>query len=330
MRDLEWFIPVGLIVSVELLLWWVAFVTGHAAAPTLVGSSAIVNSVFTVVVLVKLSLAVKRLLKSGNAHPVRSLLNRDNVIRALTTVAALQMLTVAASAFGALKAAIPNTNPFWLDVPLARWERATFLINPWQLSNLLFGWATRSMDAVYATYLPCETVALVLVVCTRPSDLKTRALVTIALCWTVLGIIGAYLLSSAGPLFYDRVYGGRTFAQLNDLVSNKAPITANVANMLWNAHAFGKNFTGNGISAMPSMHVAGALWIALVIRQTRLWPLGWLYYALIWLGSVQLGWHYFSDGLVATIGVVLLWRVSPIFSFKPKVLTRTYGSPQPI
>jgi hypothetical protein len=329
-RDLEWFIPVASIVALELLLWWLAYFTGHALPPTFVGSSTIVNSVFAIVILVKLLLKAMSLLRTSDPHPLQSLINRDMLARAVTTVAALQLLVIAASAFGALKAGIPKTNPFWADVPLARLEHAVFFMHPWQLSQLMFGWATRAIDATYATYLPFETIAVVLVVCARPSELKSRALLTIALAWVVLGIFGAYLLSSAGPLFYDRIYGGHTFSQLTAMVGSHAPLTARVADVLWQAHALDKSITGNGISAMPSMHVAGALWIALVVRRTRLSPLGWLYYALIWLGSVHLGWHYFSDGLVATAGLLLLWRVSPALLFRPKVLTRTYGSPQPV
>lgn len=322
MRDLDWFVPVLLIVSLELLLWWLAFLTGHALAPTVTGPGAIVNSIFAMIILVKLLLTAIRILHVAEPHPIRSLLNRDMVVRAGTTIAALQVLAIAASAFGALKAGIPKTEPFWLDVPLANLEKAIFLVPPWQLSQMFFGWATRAIDMIYATYVPCETIALVLVVCSRPSELKTCALLTITMAWTMLGIVAAYLLSSAGPLFYDRIYGGQTFAQLTAMVNSRAPITASVAKMLWDAHSLDKNIIGNGISAMPSMHVAGALWMALLLRGSKAAPLGWLYYALIWLGSVHLGWHYFSDGLVATAGVLLLWRIAPSLKFKPEWLSR--------
>ena len=46
---------------------------------------------------------------------------------------------------------------------------------------------------------------------------------------------------------------------------------------------------GAGISAMPSLHVAMAVF----------WT---------WIGSFHLGWHYALDGLVSLIGVILIWR----------------------
>ena len=62
---------------------------------------------------------------------------------------------------------------------------------------------------------------------------------------------------------------------------------------------------------MPSMHVALTLWAALVLRKTFLAPLTWAYVPIIWIGSVVLGWHYFTDGLVGMIGIVLIWCWSP-------------------
>jgi hypothetical protein len=59
------------------------------------------------------------------------------------------------------------------------------------------------------------------------------------------------------------------------------------------------------------MHVGLTLWLALVLKDTRVSVLAWLYYALIWIGSVLLGWHYFADGLVGSTGVFALWKFAP-------------------
>ena len=60
---------------------------------------------------------------------------------------------------------------------------------------------------------------------------------------------------------------------------------------------------------MPSIHVAISLWIVLVVR-AMVPKLTWLataYFVLIWIGSVQLGWHYVSDGLVGALGMWGIW-----------------------
>ena len=66
----------------------------------------------------------------------------------------------------------------------------------------------------------------------RPSALKSRALIALALTWLLVGIGGAYLLSSAGPIFYDTVLGGDTFRGLTLALEEGAPVTAKTADLL--------------------------------------------------------------------------------------------------
>ena len=60
---------------------------------------------------------------------------------------------------------------------------------------------------------------------------------------------------------------------------------------------------------MPSLHVAMSFWIFLVARALapRAAPFALGYAFLIWIGSVQLGWHYVADGLVGALGVAAIW-----------------------
>jgi hypothetical protein len=317
LRDLEWFVPVSAVLGIELLLWWLAFYGGYVFPPKISASGAAVNLIFAAVVLIKLVIGIARMFLAHEPKPLQRLFARENLGRIIVTVVALQLFVMAGSSFAALKAGIPKAVPFWLDVPLANAEHQIFGLHPWQISHALLGWATPVIDAVYATFVPFETTGFVIVLCARPSAWKSRALLTIVLAWFVMGVLCAYLLSSAGPVFYDRVFGGNTFAGLTQMVGHDAPLTARVSEFLWEAHSQDREVMLNGISAMPSMHVAGALWIALVLGRTRIAPLGWAYYALIWIGSVHLGWHYLSDGLAGTVGILVLWRIAPRLLFKP-------------
>jgi len=67
---------------------------------------------------------------------------------------------------------------------------------------------------------------------------------------------------------------------------------------------------------MPSMHVAIALWIALVWRayvpKTTLAVFAFFF--AIWIGSVMLGWHYAIDGIVSVVIVLVAWRSAAVLT----------------
>jgi hypothetical protein len=310
--DREWLIPVSMVVALEMLLWTAAYIHGTAYAPlfTTYGLDAV--AFFSVVVGVRLFGILIRLQREGEDRPIEAVLKIAvaNRLRIVSALIGLQLMSFGSAAFAALKGGIPKLVPFWTDVPLANAEEAIFGAAPWKLSHEAFGWATPLFDHLYATFVPIHVLAVFALLASPPSRLKSMALVTLALCWIVLGVLGAYMLSSAGPLFYDHIFGGNRFAELVQSMRSSAPLSQIEFNALWSAFKSDHAFIANGISAMPSMHVALTLWLALVLNHTRVALIGWIYYGLIWLASVHLGWHYFSDGLVATGGTLFLWRFS--------------------
>ena len=60
---------------------------------------------------------------------------------------------------------------------------------------------------------------------------------------------------------------------------------------------------------MPSLHVAIAVLVALFVRESlpRLQWVAWTFAALTFVGSIHLGWHYASDGVISAIAVVVIW-----------------------
>jgi hypothetical protein len=304
--ELDWLIPVSAILAIELLLWFLSYSAGLAYAPQITAYGVVAYSCMTLV----LAYHCLALLYRTRGQPPLSTLTRtafSDWRRLVFLLVALQIVALGSSAFGALKAAMPKTVPFWLDQPLYRAEAYVFGAPPWQWTQYFLGWATPGIELIYSTFVPTHLAATFAVVFLKPSPLKTRALVSLFLIWLLLGIVAAYALSSAGPIFYDRVYGGDTVAGLNDTLRH-APIAVRTADSLWMLHELARPAIGNGLSAMPSMHVGLTLWLALVLRKTRAAPLAWTYFALIFLGSVHLGWHYVSDGLVASLGVLCIWR----------------------
>lgn len=317
-REREWLIPVAIFVTVEVALWWIAFLAGRAFAPMVIGYGAVTFLAFALVLGIRLLAWLRHLRTSGTQVPSPFDAGRRHFRRIVAILVGLQILILGSAAFGALKAAMPKAVPFWLDVPLASAERAVFGLHPWQISHALFGWATPALDQLYATFVPVHLIAVLGVLTARPSRLKSRALITLGLAWLTIGIGGAYLLSSAGPVFYDRILGGDTFSDLTHALDAGAPITVKTADLLWHFHSMDVPVIANGISAMPSMHVGLTVWLALVLRHTRWATLTWTYCGLIWLGSVHLGWHYASDGLVAGVAILLLWRFAPLVAWKER------------
>jgi hypothetical protein len=228
------------------------------------------------------------------------------------TLTGTLLIATAASAFLPLKVAIPREIPFWLDRPLAQGEQALLGAPPWLLLDHLLGWAAVPMDWLYGSWLPLQTVVLFLVVLSRPCPAKSRALIAYSLAWFLLGVAAAALCSSAGPIFYDRLFGGSTFASLRTtLQARGAWIALGESDKMWASLAGNRPGLIAGISAVPSIHVAISAWLYLTARTIA--PRAALpalaYTALIWIGSVQLGWHYASDGLAGIVGMLVVWRL---------------------
>jgi len=79
---------------------------------------------------------------------------------------------------------------------------------------------------------------------------------------------------------------------------------------LWSTYEAATTGLGSGISAMPSMHVAVAVLMALAMHRVNRWVgvAFWAFALIIQIGSVHLAWHYAIDGYVAAVMVVAIWK----------------------
>lgn len=307
--DREWLVPMAAITAVQFALWWGAWAAGIASPPLIIqyNAVAVIGLALALVPFFLRYLFVIR--REGETHPFRRIAADFSWPRAMAVAMALLLGSLAAGAFSAMKAALPLAVPFYLDGPLTRLERTIFGTDPWRISHALLGWATPLIDRFYLSWLPVMLIAFNLVLLSRPAPRKTRSLIAYVLMWPAVGTLGSYLFSSAGPIFTDREL-------LRSLRGADGTLLA--YQHLWSAYAHRYETLGGGISAMPSMHIAMACWLALTLRQTRFQWAGWTYLALIWVGSIHLGWHYALDGVGGIIGALAVWKIAPKLAYTPQ------------
>lgn len=220
--------------------------------------------------------------------------------------------------FTMLKTLLPYLVPFWADPALAEFDRALHLgIDPWQVAHALSGLIDANI--AYTIYIglwmgPALYLPVLLVLIDGDEARIRRFMLLHAFCWIGLGNVLALAGMSAGPIFYDRLLGGDTFAPLMEALHQSGVFsteTYRVQAELWEVYQRHGQTAGSGISAFPSVHVGMATVLALyLIERSRslLLPAVLLTVVFQFL-SVYLGWHYAVDGYVSILVVVLIWML---------------------
>lgn len=229
-------------------------------------------------------------------------------------------------AFGIFKQFILPIQGFPWDVTLAEADRLLFFgHDPWRATHAVFGSVagTKFLDTLYSFWMiimygfPAAVVALF-----SENAMRVRLIGCWLASWVFIGGIGAWLLASAGPCYFNQLVGpNASFAELNVRLAGIAAqahaqgIKINAIDfqpMLLGAYKSTHYAPAGGISAMPSMHLAMATLFAITGYQWHRW-LGHvmvLYWVFIWIGSIHLGWHYAWDGLVAGALMLGLWVIA--------------------
>ena len=244
------------------------------------------------------------------------LTDRERLAAGLPAVAALVVFMYV---FTMLKAYVPAIQPFAWDQTFERWDRALhFGVAPWELLQPVFGYwpVTFLVNLNYNMWFVVMNVFWAyFAFVRRPGEERTRFFLAYVLTWIVGGGVLAIAFSSAGPCYFGRLgLSPDPYAPLMDYLraaDQHATIWAlGTQDMLWRLHSEGSAF--GGVSAMPSMHNATAL---LFVLASRGWPRRVrqalaAHCALIFLGSVHLGWHYAVDGYIARALAAALWWLS--------------------
>lgn len=145
----------------------------------------------------------------------------------------------------------------------------------------------------------------------------------------VLGFVMAHALASVGPIYYADFYNGadQPYANyLTHLHHIDATVTKlqsfQVSDFLLSMSRDESVVDLNGISAMPSLHVALAFLFFLYLRHLSkgIGAIAFLFFLAIFIGSVYFAWHYALDGYVGIVGTAFIWWASGKI-LKPKNLT---------
>lgn len=234
--------------------------------------------------------------------------------------------------YGIFKQLLLPARGFPLDPALAAADRLLFLGHqPWEVTHAVLGtlWPTVVIDSAYSAAMILMVVFPILAIALVRTPLDRFRLLGCWLAgWIVVGTVFAWLLASAGPCYFDTLIapnpGFRALGAHLDQLAAQARAHGLVIGardfqpVLLAAQASGHYAPAGGISAAPSVHVTMATLFAIAgFRITR--PVGWLvtgFAALIWIGSIHLGWHYAADGILGAAIMLLLWQTSaPIASW---------------
>jgi len=241
------------------------------------------------------------------------------------TLLPILVLPLLMGSFGTLKMLLPLARPFAWDDWLAAADRMLFFgYQPWQFTHALFGSAalTQWIDYSYSLWVALLFAAVLFYALLARRYDRARFFLAFGAAWLLIGVAGAYLFASAGPC-YAALVGAQSAPEFAPLMEKLKAIHEGGARLeayewqsvLWNHHVAQRYGFAMGISAMPSMHnaitVLYALSLAGAARPARL--AAWGFVALIFIGSIHLGWHYAVDGIAAGLMMWGIWLAAGAF-----------------
>ena len=231
------------------------------------------------------------------------------------------LLPLFSSVFTSFKTSIPEIIPYAWDPLLMEWDLGLHGgIHPWEILQPILGHPFVSMVFSYLYNLWHGMILVVYWQMFRVQDreLRMQFLIAFVLTWVLLGSVGALLLSSAGPCYYEAIVGAANNPYADQMAylyaaHEQFPNRALLAQeYLWMLYETGRAGLGGGISAMPSLHVGVAVLVFFMARgfnRTAAWIAG-VYAIIVMTGSVHLAWHYAIDGYVAILGAIITWKLA--------------------
>ena len=152
------------------------------------------------------------------------------------------------------------------------------------------------------------------------------------LTWFVGGFLVACGFSSAGPCYYARIGLGELYTPLMQALHAPRPTTAS-------GRSARRTSSGTASPASDPVRPASRPSRRCTWRAPRCsrWrratsaappsPSAAVYWAMILLGSVLLGWHYAVDGYAAALIAVLVWRIAGRYGRRSRAIRSRGDAP---
>lgn len=200
-----------------------------------------------------------------------------------------------------------------------QWDRSLhFGHNPWELLEFCIQHKTIlfAIDIIYMLWFVMLIVFFLWMGVTHRTQLRKRFFITAIIIWSGFGSGLGALFYSVGPCYYAAATGdpepyAPLLRQLDQADQDHILLAVRNEQAIWQAAQQRQWLPFGGISAMPSVHVAMAVLFALALGEA--YPLlkltGWVFAALIQIGSVVLAWHYAVDGYAGALLTLIVWKM---------------------
>ena len=218
----------------------------------------------------------------------------------------------------------------WADV-----DHLIFGMDAWRWAHaILPDFLAPAMTFYYAVIWGFALVFSGTLICAFASRRVAATYFTaLMLSWLIGGIVMAYSISAAGPVFAhltDPILADRFLQLRAELARILGPDDLVLKTQRYLAAGMNMKVAlkGGGVSAMPSMHIATATILICAAWRTRWLSLALLFWLMTFFGSVYLGYHYAIDAPIATVVALLCWIIARRIYREPVIRTRAQQAPQ--